>query len=388
MRSDFYNTLSSLPEDAIAFWQRFRQLLRQAVQPTIDEHWLNGTFPHHVIKPIGRFLETEFGDQEYVFPPADSLRFRLMKLEMGRIDPSMASFVAVHFGLTMGSIASFGSAEQKQKWLPPMLRMDKIGSWALTEPYAGSDVASGLRCTATQTADGWVVNGQKKWAGNASMADVIVVWASIPGTRRMVGFLVEPQMAGVKIDKIHDKIAKRAMENVIITLENVHLQEHHRLPNIDKFKQLNTQLTHGRVAVAWEALGIAMGAFEAALAYTDTRKQFGKPISGFQLIQEKLVNMLEEITCMQTLLCQLHNNEMASGELTGPQASLAKRACCRRARKVCSWAREVMGGNGILLEYGVARLFADMEAVYSYEGTDEINTLIVGRQLTGQSAFV
>ena len=195
-------------------------------------------------------------------------------------------------------------------------------------------------------------------------------------------------MPGLHIEKINDKIAKRAMENVLIRMENIRLSESDRLPHVESFKQVGAQLLHGRVAVAWEALGIAMGAFEAALSYTDQREQFGKPISGFQLIQEKLVNMLEEVTSMQALLVQLGQTEQKKGFITSAQASLAKRACCRGARRVCSLAREVLGGNGILLEYGVARLFADMEAVYSYEGTDEMNTLIVGRSLTGQNAFV
>ena len=219
------------------------------------------------------------------------------------------------------------------------------------------------------------------------MADVIVVWAKEPATGRMLGFLLEPGMPGLHIEKLDDKIAKRAMENVLIRMEGVRLTEAQRLPRVESFKQVGKQLIQGRIAVAWEALGIAMGAFEAALDYCGKRKQFGRPISGFQLIQEKLVNMLEDITCMQALLVQLNQTEAVNGEVRSSQASLAKRACCRRARRVCSIAREVLGGNGILLEYGVARLFADMEAVYSYEGTDEMNTLIVGRSLTGQNAF-
>ncbi|MEC7986206.1 MAG: acyl-CoA dehydrogenase family protein [Myxococcota bacterium] len=388
MRSDFYDTLSGLPDKPKAIWERFRAFLLEVVQPTIDDHWNRGVFPQHVVKPFGDFLQREFGDEEFCFPPKDPLAFRLMKMELGRIDPSMASFFAVHYGLAMGSIHLFGSTEQKQRWIPAMSCMDKIGSWALTEPLAGSDAAFGLQCTAEQTETGWTLNGEKKWSGNASMADVIVIWAVEPKSKRMLGFLVEPGMPGLHIEKIHDKIAKRAMENVLIRLENVSLLETQRLPNVESFKQVGLQLLHGRIAVAWEALGIGMGALEAALRYTDQRNQFGKPISSFQLVQEKLVNMVEEVTCMQTLLVQLHHTEQRNGRVGSAQASLAKRACCRRARRVCALAREVLGGNGILLEYGVARLFADMEAVYSYEGTDEMNTLIVGRSLTGHNAFV
>lgn len=388
MRSDFYQILEQLPKETLQFWKRFQQFVDSTIVPTINEHWNQGTFPSHVVDPFGQFLQNEFGEEGYTFPPANALLFRLIKLELGRKDPSMASFFAVHWGLAMGSIFSFGSTEQREKWLPDMLCMKKIGSWALTEPYAGSDAAFGIQTTAVQSDDGWILNGEKKWSGNASMADVIVIWAVEPESKKMLGFLLEPNTSGLHIQKITDKIAKRAMENVLIRMNNIVVPESSRLPNVSSFKEISQQLVHGRVAVAWEALGIAMGALEAALAYTDQRTQFGKPIGAFQLIQEKLVTMVEEVTCMQALLMQLQRTEQQNGRISSAQASLAKRACCRRARQVCALAREVLGGNGILLEYGVARLFADMEAVYSYEGTDEINTLIVGRQLTGHSAFL
>ena len=387
MTPDFYEHFSSLSEDDFLFWQRFRTFLLEHVAPIIDEYWLKGEFPHHIVPLLGSFLEREFFD-DYVFPPNNPISFRLMKLELGRIDPSMASFFAVHWGLAMGSIFMFGSQEQKEKWLPSMHSMKKIGSWALSEPLSGSDAAFGLRLQAHRTQDGWVLNGEKKWSGNASMADVIVIWAKDVESGSILGFLVEPQMPGVSIQKIHDKIAKRAMENVHITLTNVTISEEARLPFVQNFGQIGQQLLSGRVAVAWEALGIAMGTYEAALKYAQERLQFGKPIASFQLIQEKLVTMIEEITLMQSMLFQLNDVEAKTGRISSAQASLAKRACCRRARKVCSIARDVLGGNGILLSHGVARLFCDMEAVFSYEGTDEMNTLIVGRSITGHNAFV
>ncbi|MBM75033.1 MAG: acyl-CoA dehydrogenase [Proteobacteria bacterium] len=387
MSTDFYGIFSRLPQEDLLFWERFQKLLAEHLSPIIDNHWNRGTFPHSFIKPLGHFVQEELGAEALVFPPKNPLKWRLMKLELGRVDPSMASFFAVHMGLTMGSISLFGSPEQKALWLPSMLGFEKIGSWALTEPFSGSDVASGLQTEAIQTDDGWLINGHKKWAGNASMADVIVVWAKEPKSKRMLGFLIEPNMNGVDIEKINDKIAKRAMENVNISLNNVLVKEDHRLPNVNHFRDINVQLKAGRIAVAWEALGIAMGAYEAALAYTKSRHQFGRPIASFQLIQDKLVTMLEEVTCMQALLVGLAETERTV-DLSSAQASLAKRACARRSRKVCQLAREVLGGNGILLEHGIARLFADIEAVYSYEGTDEINTLIVGRAITGSSSFL
>ena len=388
MIPDFYDHFSSLPSDDYLFWQRFRAFLQEHVAPIIDEYWLKGEFPHQIVPLFGSFLEREFSAKDYVFPPTNPIPFRLMKLELGRIDPSMASFFAVHWGLAMGSIFMFGSQEQKEKWLPDMHAMKKIGSWALSEPLSGSDAALGLQLTAQKTQDGWILNGEKKWSGNASIADVIVIWAKEVESGSILGFLVEPHLLGVSIQKIHDKIAKRAMENVHITLNNVSISEEARLPLVENFAQIGQQLLSGRVAVAWEALGIAMGVYEAAFAYAQERLQFAKPIASFQLIQEKLVTMLEEITLMQSMLFQLNNVEAKKGRISSAQASLAKRACCRRARKVCSIARDVLGGNGILLSHGVARLFCDMEAVFSYEGTDEMNTLIVGRSITGHNAFV
>ena len=387
MNPDFYQHFSDLSQEQHEFWGRFREMLTTHVVPIIDDHWNRGIFPQSVVAPFGAFLQQEFGDVPYVFPPENPMLFRLMKLELGRVDPSMASFFAVHWGLAMGSISMFGSQEQKDKWLPDMIPMKKIGSWALTEPLSGSDAAFGLQMQAIKTDNGWALRGEKKWSGNASMADVIVIWAKEVDGGRLLGFLVEPDMDGVHIEKIQDKIAKRAMENVNIRLDDVQLSEAHRLPNVENFTQVGQQLLSGRIAVAWEALGIAMGVYEASFSYVQERKQFGRPISGFQLIQEKLVNMLEEITLMQSLLFQLNRVEEKQGFVRSAQASLAKRACCRRARKVCAIARDVMGGNGILLSYGVARLFADMEAVFSYEGTDEMNTLIVGRSITGHNAF-
>ena len=238
MNPDFYELFSNLEPEDVAFWKRFRSFLLANVSPIIDDHWNRGVFPQEVRGPFGAFLQEEFGDKEYVYPPPNPVPFRLMKLELGRIDPSMASFFAVHWGLAMGSISMFGSPEQKSKWLPGMVCMDQIGSWALTEPLSGSDAAFGLRTTATKTEKGWILSGEKKWSGNASMADVIVVWAKEDNGDRILGFLLEPNMEGVHIEKITDKIAKRAMENVNISLDRVVVSEASRLPHVENFKQI------------------------------------------------------------------------------------------------------------------------------------------------------
>ena len=225
MNPDFYGHFSALSAREQEFLHRFRSMLRDHVEPIIDDHWNRGVFPQSVVEPFGAFLQEEFEEEGYVFPPKNPLPFRLMKLELGRVDPSMASFFAVHWGLAMGSIFMFGSKLQKDKWLPNMISMKKIGSWALTEPLSGSDAAFGLQTRAEKTKEGWLLTGEKKWSGNASMSDVIVIWAKEVDGDRMLGFLVEPDMQGVHIEKIYDKIAKRAMENVNIRLENVLLTE-------------------------------------------------------------------------------------------------------------------------------------------------------------------
>jgi glutaryl-CoA dehydrogenase len=290
----------------------------------------------------------------------------------------------------MQSIWRYGSQAQKDRWLPPMLRCDKIGSWVVTEPLVGSAAARGLLTTATPDAasGGWVLNGQKKWSGNASFADVNCIWAKRTDTGAVNGFLVERGAPGYHIEAVTGKIAKRTVDNVVITLENCHVPEANRLPGATSFKAVADQLNNARADVAWEAVGIQMGAYENALAYAGTRIQFDKPISAFQLSQEKLVRMIGNITACQTLLVQLAQLAAREGAVSAERASLAKLFCTEKMRETVALARELIGGNGILLEHNVARFFADAEAVYSYEGSRDMQLLIVGKAITGYSAFV
>ena len=386
LEADLFSQWAELPAETRAFQLRVRAFLEAEVAPIIDDHWERGAFPHALVPRFGALLSTELGLPPASFPWADPLPFRLMKLELGRVDPSMASFVAVHWGLCMGSIAAFGSDEQRAQWLPSLLTMSAIGSWALTEPLAGSDAARGLRTTARREGDDWILDGEKRWSGNATIADVTVIWARVDDG--LGGFLVERGTPGFVVEKLGGKIAKRAMENVNIRCEGLRLPAAARLPGVRRFSDVARQLAYGRVAVAWEALGVATGVFEATLRYAQQREQFGRPISSFQLIQDKLVTMLEHLTAMQAMLMAAARHEQRQGGLDETRASLCKLVCARRAREVCALGRGVLGGNGILLQHGVARLFADMEAIYSYEGTEEMNTLIVGRGITGHSAFV
>ncbi|RZJ85669.1 MAG: acyl-CoA dehydrogenase, partial [Chryseobacterium sp.] len=262
-----------------------------------------------------------------------------------------------------------------------------IGAFGLTEPEVGSAAAGGLTTTAKRTGDSWVINGQKKWIGNATFSDVTIIWARDLDDNEVKGFLVRKGNPGISVEKMQDKMALRIVQNGLITLQNCVVVESDRLQNANSFKDTAKVLRMTRAGVAWQAVGCARGAYENALAYTQTRKQFGKPIASFQLVQNHLVEMLSNLTAMQTLcfrLSQLQDQNLLKDE----HASLAKVFCSLRTRDVVSKAREVMGGNGILLEYNVARFVADAEAIYSYEGTKEINSLIVGRAITGFSAFV
>ncbi|GAB1463902.1 hypothetical protein MASR2M52_19880 [Pedobacter sp.] len=268
-----------------------------------------------------------------------------------------------------------------------MQQFKTIGAFGLSEPEVGSGAAGGLTTTAKRSGDKWIINGQKKWIGNATFSDITIIWARDLDDNHVKGFLVRKDTLGFSVEKMQDKMALRIVQNGLITLKNCEVAEADRLQNANSFKDTAKVLQMTRAGVAWQAVGCARGAYEAALAYTQKRKQFGKAISSFQLIQNHLVEMLSNLTAMQTLcfrLSQLQDQNL----LTDEHASLAKVFCSMRTRDVVSRAREVMGGNGILLEYDVARFVADAEAIYSYEGTKEINTLIVGRAITGHSAFI
>ncbi len=311
----------------------------------------------------------------------------IIAAEIARVDASVATFFGVQSGLAMGSIYICGSEEQKQEWLPKMQRMEVIGAFGLTEPEVGSGAAGGLTTTCKKTSDGWVLNGQKKWIGNSTFSDITIVWARDTDDGEVKGFIVRKDNPGFSVEKIKDKMALRIVQNGLITLDNCIVSESDRLQNANSFKDTGKVLQMTRAGVAWMAVGCARGAYENALDYTRKRKQFGKPIASFQLIQNHLVEMLSNLTAMQTLVFRLSELQDA-GQLRDEHASLAKVFCSLRTRDIVSKAREVMGGNGILLEYNVARFLADAEAIYSYEGTKEINSLIVGRSITGFSAFV
>lgn len=384
---DFYELSDKLTPEQRALQLKVRNFMETEVGPIVNDFWLRDEFPYDLIPKMGELRLAGITYEGYDCPNLPFLMEGVLAMEMARVDSSIATFFGVQSGLTMGSIYMCGSEEQKQEWLPAMNRMEKIGAFGLTEPEVGSGAAGGLTTTCKLTADGWVLNGQKKWIGNATFADVVVVWARNEADGEVKGFLVRKDNPGFKVEKIRGKMALRIVQNGLITLTNCVVEEKDRLPNANSFKDTANVLRMTRAGVAWMAVGCARGAYENALAYTQNRKQFGKPIASFQLIQNHLVEMISNLTAMQTLVFRLSELQDL-GQLKDEHASLAKVFCTLRTRDIVRGAREVMGGNGILLDYNVARFVADAEAIYSYEGTKEINTLIVGRSITGFSAFV
>ncbi|MEO5912409.1 MAG: acyl-CoA dehydrogenase family protein [Pelobium sp.] len=387
INGDFYDLSASLSDEDRVLQLEVRSFLEKEIKPIVNEYWLRAEFPMEIIPKLAALNICGLTYEGYGCPNRSFLMEGIIAAEMGRIDASIATFFGVQSGLAMGSIYICGSEEQRQRWLPKMQKMELIGSFGLTEPEVGSAVAGGLTTTAKREGDTWVLNGQKKWIGNATFADVNIVWARDLADHQVKGFVIEKGTKGFAVEKIKDKMALRIVQNGLITLTNCEVKEENRLQNCDSFKDVAKVLQMTRAGVAWMAVGVARGAYESALKYTRVRKQFSKPIASFQLIQNHLVEMLSNLTAMQTMVFQLSKLQ-DQGKLTDEHASLAKVFCSLRTRDVVSKAREVMGGNGILLEYDVARFVADAEAIYSYEGTKEINSLIVGRAITGFSAFV
>jgi glutaryl-CoA dehydrogenase len=387
--ADFYDFEALLPDEERKLLVKAREFMTNDVKPLVNDNWEAGTFPKEL---IGMFRDSGLAGLPYEGygehkPAVSNLLTGMMAMEMSRTDASVATFFGVHNGLAMYSIYSGGSQEQRDRWLPEMAAMDKIGAFAMTEPLGGSDVAGGMRTTAKKDGDSWILNGAKKWIGNATFADYVVVWARDVDDNHVKGFVVEKDMPGFVPVKIQGKTAFRIVENAEITLTDVRVPEANRLQGIDSFRDVAEILRATRGGVAWQALGVMIGAYEAALAYAQERKQFGRPIARFQLVQDLLVKSLGNITASWGMLVQLARLQDA-GIFKDEHSSLAKAFVTSRMREVVAWSREIFGGNGIVLGYDVARFFADAEAIYSFEGTREMNTLIVGKAITGQSAFV
>ena len=386
--ADFYGyeeLLSDMEREQV---ERFREFFRTEAAPIVDDYWARAEFPFQLVKGFAKLGLAEWANPDLKLPPPSSLLTGIMAMEMAHADPSLATFFGVHTGLAMGSILTCGSEEQKRRWLPAMSRLEKIGAFALTEPHGGSDVAGGMETTARRDGDEWILTGTKRWIGNATFADRVVVWARDVETNHVLGFVVEKGTPGFHPTKIENKIALRIVQNADIVLDGCRVPEANRLQQAHSFKDTAKILRATRSGVAWEAVGVMFGAYEIALQYAKERQQFGRPIGSFQLVQDLLVKMLGNATAscgMMVRLAQLQD----AGVYRDEQSSLAKAYCTVRMRETVGWARELLAGNGIVLDYNIGRFVADSEALYSYEGTREMQTLIVGRAVTGGlSAFV
>lgn len=387
VEGDYYNLSRFLTSAEREVQLKVREFMNEHVKPIANDCWNKAKFPMDLIPKMAELNIAGLTYEGYDSPMGSYLLEGFITMEMARVDTSISTFFGVQSGLAMGSIYFCGSEEQKWKWLPAMQKMEKIGAFGLTEPNVGSAVAGGLETTCKKEDGVWILNGKKKWIGNATFADLVIIWARDLDDNNVKGFIVEKGTKGFLTEKQEDKMALRTVQNAIITLTNCEIAEENRLQKCDSFKDTGKVLKATRAGVAWQAVGCARGAYECALEYSTERIQFGKPIASFQLVQDLLVQMLTDLTAIQSMAFQLSKLQ-DEGSMTDEQASLAKVACTKRTRDIVGHAREIFGGNGILLEHNIARFVADAEALYTYEGTKEVNSLIVGRDITGISAFV
>jgi glutaryl-CoA dehydrogenase len=384
---DFYGYAHLLSPDERSVLARVRRFLEERVRPIALDQWEKAEFPHHLVPEIAELdiagLAVDFPDRK----AAGKLFGSFVAAEFARVDASIATFFGVHTGLAMGTIDQCGSEEQRDRWLPRMRTMEAIGSFGLTEPNGGSDVAGGLHTTVRRDGDAWVLNGAKRWIGNATFADLNIIWARDEADGHVKGFVVEKGTPGFTARKIERKTALRTVQNADIELVDCRVPGENKLAKANSFRDTGRVLRATRGGVAWSAVGAMMGTFELARDYAGTREQFGRPIAKFQLVQEHLATIVGNVTSslgMAVRVAQLQDQ----GVFRDEQAALAKLFCTTRLRESVARAREIFGGNGIVLDYEIAKVFNDAEALYSYEGTREINSLIVGRAVTGLGAFV
>jgi glutaryl-CoA dehydrogenase len=383
--SDYYLLDQMLSGDELALRDKVRAFGDREVLPIINDYWERAEFPFELVPKLAQLQVVGTTIQGYGCPGMSRLGAGVVARELARADGSFNTFFGVHSGLAMGTIDLLGSEAQKARWLPPMARLETIGAFGLTEPEHGSDSVS-LETTARRDGDDYVLNGAKRWIGNASFADVVIIWAR-DEAGDVGAYLVEKGTSGFDPSTvIGGKIGKRAVVQAEIVLRDVRVPQENKLANARSFKDTNRVLSQTRGGASWECVGHAMACLEAALQYAKDRSQFGRPIAGFQLVQGKLATMAAETTAMQ-LYCFRLAQLQEDGQMTPEMASLAKLHNVRKAKLVCSEARDILGGNGLLTENHVARHLTDMEIVDTYEGTDTIQSLIVGRDLTGISAF-
>lgn len=376
----FANALTPAEVDKI---RRLRDFLDTEIRPVLAERWEKAANLGDFRAGLARL---RLLDDPALVTEAGAVRelYRgFVTLELSRLDLAVSILYGGQANMFRTLIHAGGSPEQIAEWDRGILDFTFTGCFALSEPDHGSDIAGGIETVARRQGDGWILDGEKRWIGNATISDNIVVIAREQGGDRILAFVVPTESEGVECRVIEHKAAARMVHNAEVTLRDVHVSETRRLPRIESFRDVNRAMRELRADVAWTAAGMQLGAYDAVLAYATRRTQFGRPIAGYQLVQEKLVRIVANIA--QTLSLA---SRMAEAPADDVGASLVKIVVADRLRESVALARETLGGNGILLEYDVARFFVDAEAVYTFEGTREMNTLIVGRAITGLSAFV
>jgi glutaryl-CoA dehydrogenase len=383
--TDYFLIRTELTERELDYLDRTRRYVEDEVLPAIGEHWERAELPLDLARRMGELGLVGDGLTGPGCPPMSPIAAGLIHMELNRGDGSLGTILGVQAGLAMRSIDMLGSEEQKQQWLPGMATMDKLGAFALTEPDHGSDSVA-LETEARRDGDDYLITGRKRWIGLGSVADVVVVWARDTSDGGVKGFLVEPPTDGYHATVIEGKGALRAVWQADIELDRVRVPASSRLPGSNTFKDTARVLKATRQTCAWAALGHAVAAYDAALSYACTRNQFGKPIASFQITQDRLVKMLADVTAMQ-LYCLRLGRLTEHGAVSDTIAALAKLNNTVKARSVIAEARNLLGGNGLLIDNHVIRHMADIEAIYTYEGTEAIQTLIVGRDITGIGAF-
>ncbi len=380
---DFYAFEQLLSDAERERLQQIRDFLAKEIKPVAVDHWNRAEFPMDLIPKIAELdVMSPVRRQGY-----SNLFAGIVHAEFTRADASIATFMGVHDGLFTGSIEVMASEEQKARWLPDIYALKKIGAFGLTEPLGGSDVAGGTRTTAKRDGDNWILNGAKRWIGNATFSDWVVIFARDVDDNQVKAFMVDTSTPGYTATKIENKIALRTVQNADITLENVVISDAFKLVHGNSFRDTNKVLKVTRLAVAWQAVGQQLATFDVARRYAVERLQFGRPLASFQLIQDQLVQILGNAVASMGMMVRLSQLEDL-GEAKDEQSALAKAFTTARMRESVALGRSILGGNGIVTDYEMAKIFADAEAIYSYEGTYEINSLVTARAITGISAIV
>ena len=391
--TDYFLLDADLPQDAKDARAKMREYVNAEVLPKINGYWERAEFPYEMLPGLAATGLVGGVIKGHGAAGLSRLAAGLATAELARGDGSVNTFLGVQANLSMGTINMLGSEDQKERWLPGMVKLEKIGAFALTEPRRGSDSVQ-LETSARREGGNWVINGAKRWIGNGSMAHLVIIWARDEADGEVKGFVMEREdptdpstmPAGFNARTIDGKIGKRAILQADMVFENLVIPESNRLPGANSFRDTSRVLASTRGGATWESLGHALACFEAAVAYTRVRDQFGQPIGNTQLVQNTLAEMVSELSAIQ-LICYRMAELQESGQWTGTMASIAKMHTANKARTIANQARDLMGGNGLLLDFHVARHLTDMEVVHTYEGTEFIQSLLIGRKITGHSAF-